>query len=124
MKKLVNGTITNISVVRSADMIYSDEFQVTLTSTSGSGKQYTWEIGPAAFFSTSYDFLHISIDLDANVVDEGEYVMNLKNISTAEPALDTAYSRIQLIVQIVEDRRTSTTDSVEDIYNNAVVINR
>ena len=111
MKKLINGGIHTVSLVRSADIV-AGTFDLSATSTYDGTK---YEFGQAAVALDTYkDFWTVTIDLFNNEIPSGEYTF------LVQPNLANQ-TRTRFLAVIYDSDKVKVGGAV-DVYQDSVVL--
>ena len=110
MKRLQNGNIHIVSLVRSADIV-AGTFELSATSTYDG---QTYDFGEATVgLSTSRDFFTVTIDLFENEIPSGEYTFLVKS--------NLGYTRTRFLAVIFDSTKPKVGGS-NDVYKNSIVL--
>lgn len=91
----------------------SQFYEVDLLSSSDFSRAYTFSVG-VHLPSNCKDFATIIVDLTSNVIESGEYVFSLRDVSSG--GSDTVVEFLAL----VEDNDRTSVDTA-DIYGDSII---
>ena len=112
MKRLNNLEVNIISVIRTFDMS-SQFYEVDLVSTSDVSRNYSFSVG-VHLPSNCKDFATVIVDLTANSIESGEYIVGLRDVSTG--GSDTV---VEFLALVEDNDRTEVNTS--DVYGDSII---
>jgi|TARA_R110000737_G_scaffold319279_1_gene330443 hypothetical protein len=112
MKRLNNQEVNIISVIRTYDMT-SSFYEVDAVSTSDASRNYSFSVG-VHLPSNCKDFATVIVDLTTNVMESGEYIFGLKDVSGN--GSDTV---VEFLAIVGDNDRV--TDAGTDVYGDSVI---
>jgi hypothetical protein len=112
MKRLNNQEVNIISVIRTYDMS-SQFYEVDAHSSSDSSRAYTFSVG-VHLPSNCKDFATIIVDLTSNVIESGEYIFSLRDVSSG------GSNTVVEFLALVEDNDRTDVNTA-DIYGDSII---
>jgi len=112
MKRLNNQEVNIISVIRTYDMS-SQFYELDVQSSSDASRNYTFSVG-VHLPSNCKDFATVIVDLTANSVESGEYIVSLRDVSSN--GSDTV---IEFLALVEDNDRTEVNTA--DVYGDSII---
>jgi hypothetical protein len=113
MKRLTNGEVNMISVIRNYNMS-AEFYTLDIASTVHSDRSYSIDVG-VHLPSNCKNFATVIIDLQDGSVESGEYLFTLKD-------QDTAITTSVQFIGLIEDNDRVDVDSA-DVYGDSIIFN-